>query len=141
MKCDFSNLIDIQFPHSSLQLREMANKMPNRTFAQNGNVFDFQQSSSHLVGNAYDGKPSTPRSIPLSPNEFAHTPQAYPAHHIGSYTKLSGNYSTTVSTTKETHVEKEWVEQNDAGVYITLVTSPGGTKDLKRVRFRFAKAL
>ncbi|CAN0863404.1 PH, RCC1 and FYVE domains-containing protein 1 [Linum grandiflorum] len=29
----------------------------------------------------------------------------------------------------------EWVEQDEAGVYITLVSLPGGAKDLKRVRF------
>ncbi|CAN1316312.1 PH, RCC1 and FYVE domains-containing protein 1 [Linum perenne] len=29
----------------------------------------------------------------------------------------------------------EWVEQDEPGVYITLVLLPGGTKDLKRVRF------
>ncbi|KAL9370072.1 hypothetical protein Peur_041271 [Populus x canadensis] len=29
----------------------------------------------------------------------------------------------------------EWVEQDEPGVYITLVSLPGGAKDLKRVRF------
>ncbi|KAI3987626.1 hypothetical protein MKX01_007092 [Papaver californicum] len=31
--------------------------------------------------------------------------------------------------------ETEWVEQDEAGVYITLASLPGGVKDLKRVRF------
>ncbi|CAH9103196.1 unnamed protein product [Cuscuta epithymum] len=31
--------------------------------------------------------------------------------------------------------ENEWVEQDEAGVYITLTSLPGGMKDLKRVRF------
>ncbi|KAG9128903.1 hypothetical protein Leryth_009629 [Lithospermum erythrorhizon] len=31
--------------------------------------------------------------------------------------------------------ENEWVEQDEAGVYITLTSLPGGAKDLKRVRF------
>lgn len=31
----------------------------------------------------------------------------------------------------------EWVEQDESGVYITLVSLPGGAKDLKRVRFRY----
>lgn len=35
-----------------------------------------------------------------------------------------------------THVD-EWVEQDEPGVYITLVSLPGGAKDLKRVRFRY----
>uniref|UniRef100_A0A0D3G736 FYVE-type domain-containing protein n=1 Tax=Oryza barthii TaxID=65489 RepID=A0A0D3G736_9ORYZ len=32
--------------------------------------------------------------------------------------------------------ESEWVEQDEPGVYITLTALPGGTRDLKRVRFR-----
>ncbi|CAI0541386.1 unnamed protein product, partial [Linum tenue] len=35
----------------------------------------------------------------------------------------------------ESHTEAEWVEQDEAGVYITLTSLPGGGKDLKRVRF------
>jgi hypothetical protein len=31
----------------------------------------------------------------------------------------------------------EWVEQDEPGVYMTLVSLPGGAKDLKRVRFRY----
>lgn len=36
----------------------------------------------------------------------------------------------------EPRSENEWVEQDEPGVYITFVSLPGGTKDLKRVRFR-----
>ncbi|KMT14584.1 hypothetical protein BVRB_4g073540 [Beta vulgaris subsp. vulgaris] len=35
----------------------------------------------------------------------------------------------------EPRSENEWVEQDEPGVYITFVSLPGGTKDLKRVRF------
>lgn len=35
----------------------------------------------------------------------------------------------------------EWVEQDEPGVYITLSTLPGGMRDLKRVRFRYAVQL
>ncbi|KAK1319876.1 Protein Brevis radix-like 4 [Acorus calamus] len=35
----------------------------------------------------------------------------------------------------EPNYEAEWVEQDEPGVYITLTSLPGGTKDLKRVRF------
>lgn len=34
-------------------------------------------------------------------------------------------------------VEPEWIEQYEAGVYITLVGLRDGTRDLKRVRFRY----
>ena len=35
----------------------------------------------------------------------------------------------------------EWVEQDEPGVYITLVSLPGGAKDLKRVRFRYSQVI
>ena len=38
----------------------------------------------------------------------------------------------------ETAQGDEWVEQDEPGVYITLVSLPGGVKDLKHVRFRYA---
>jgi hypothetical protein len=34
------------------------------------------------------------------------------------------------------HVQAEWIEQYEPGVYITLTTLRDGTRDLKRVRFR-----
>lgn len=37
----------------------------------------------------------------------------------------------------ESRHDTEWVEQDEPGVYITLTSLPGGTKDLKRVRFRY----
>jgi Transcription factor regulating root and shoot growth via Pin3 len=41
--------------------------------------------------------------------------------------------SLLASTNQE---EKEWIEQYEPGVYITLVSFHDGTRDLKRVRFR-----
>ncbi|KAJ9685375.1 hypothetical protein PVL29_017414 [Vitis rotundifolia] len=38
-------------------------------------------------------------------------------------------------TDAESYQGVEWVEQDEPGVYITLVSLPGGVKDLKRVRF------
>lgn len=35
------------------------------------------------------------------------------------------------------HIESEWIEQYEPGVYITLVALRDGTRDLKRVRFRY----
>ncbi|KAM7267761.1 hypothetical protein ACFE04_009927 [Oxalis oulophora] len=47
--------------------------------------------------------------------------------------------SNTKSKNRQAKVEAaegdEWVEQDETGVYITLVALPGGAKDLKRVRF------
>lgn len=43
-------------------------------------------------------------------------------------------------TDAEPYQGVEWVEQDEPGVYITLVSLPGGVKDLKRVRFRYVIA-
>ncbi|KAK1277637.1 Ultraviolet-B receptor UVR8 [Acorus gramineus] len=52
----------------------------------------------------------------------------------------SGHSDTTIRNGSrmddaEPNYEAEWVEQDEPGVYITLTSLPGGTKDLKRVRF------
>lgn len=39
--------------------------------------------------------------------------------------------------TNPNQVEAEWIEQYEPGVYITLVALQDGTRDLKRVRFRY----
>lgn len=36
-------------------------------------------------------------------------------------------------------METEWVEQDEPGVYITIRSLPGGTRELRRVRFRYLK--
>jgi hypothetical protein len=33
-------------------------------------------------------------------------------------------------------METEWVEQDEPGVYITIRALPGGSRELRRVRFR-----
>lgn len=38
-------------------------------------------------------------------------------------------------------VEAEWIEQYEPGVYITLVALRDGTRDLKRVRFRYTSKI
>lgn len=38
----------------------------------------------------------------------------------------------------DNQIEAEWIEQFEPGVYITLVALKDGTRDLKRVRFRYA---
>ncbi|KAI5081676.1 hypothetical protein GOP47_0001419 [Adiantum capillus-veneris] len=73
------------------------------------------------------------RSIPPTPSRSQHTARPYfPSR------KQSGCHfrvTTSVSTPADTHAEREWVEQDEPGVYITFVSSPGGSKDLRRVRF------
>ncbi|XP_044478340.1 PH, RCC1 and FYVE domains-containing protein 1-like [Mangifera indica] len=58
--------------------------------------------------------------------------------HTLSQTELSNSEATrnkNRTMKAEPSQGDEWVEQDEAGVYITLVALPGGVKDLKRVRF------
>lgn len=60
--------------------------------------------------------------------------------HTLSQTELSNSEATrnkNRTMKAEPSQGDEWVEQDEAGVYITLVALPGGVKDLKRVRFRY----
>lgn len=71
------------------------------------------------------------------------------SHVSGANNNTSSNHSETAHpepttrsrnrTKTETAHGDEWVEQDEPGVYITLVSLPGGAKDLKRVRFRYVK--
>uniref|UniRef100_A0A5B6ZD70 Uncharacterized protein n=1 Tax=Davidia involucrata TaxID=16924 RepID=A0A5B6ZD70_DAVIN len=61
------------------------------------------------------------------------------SNRSSSHNRLGHSEATTRngSRTKEgdSRNDNEWVEQDEAGVYITLTSLPGGGKDLKRVRF------
>jgi hypothetical protein len=62
-------------------------------------------------------------------------------NHTLSHTELVHLEATGRSKTRTAKAEAphgdEWVEQDEPGVYMTLVSLPGGAKDLKRVRFRY----
>jgi hypothetical protein len=48
----------------------------------------------------------------------------------------SGELSASVSNASDE--EREWVEEDEPGVYITIRALPGSIRELRRVRFRFA---
>ena len=41
-----------------------------------------------------------------------------------------------LSVSNASDLETEWVEEDEPGVYITIRALPGGTRELRRVRFR-----
>ncbi|XP_065622586.1 protein Brevis radix-like 2 [Quercus suber] len=61
------------------------------------------------------------------------------SNHTSSHSEVVHPEATARSKTRTAKGEPtngdEWVEQDEPGVYITLVSLPGGAKDLKRVRF------
>ncbi|GAB2229225.1 hypothetical protein Droror1_Dr00023362 [Drosera rotundifolia] len=78
---------------------------------------DFSSLDSHPFSNGS----STP-----SIRSSAQTRSVYsePAYRSGSRTKEG-----------EPPIENQWVQQHEPGVYLTFVSTPGGGRDLKRVRF------
>jgi hypothetical protein len=50
----------------------------------------------------------------------------------------SGELSVSVSNASDQ--EREWVEEDEPGVYITIRALPGGIRELRRVRFRFVSS-
>ena len=52
-----------------------------------------------------------------------------------------GTKSRNSTLSDNSQVEAEWIEQYEPGVYITLVALRDGTRDLKRVRFRYLTKL
>lgn len=43
----------------------------------------------------------------------------------------------SVSVSNASDQEREWIEEDEPGVYITIRALPGGIRELRRVRFRF----
>ena len=46
------------------------------------------------------------------------------------------DHSGELSISNASDMETEWAEQDEPGVYITIRSLPGGTRELRRVRFR-----
>ncbi|EEF49567.1 Ran GTPase binding protein, putative [Ricinus communis] len=128
------------------QLKELAERLP---------VVPTRNSSSPSF---YFSSATPPREVSSAVNEHLSSPTTYhEPDSNGSSNLVISNVSSTASYQTLNHPEAahleattrsrnrtakvepahgdEWVEQDEPGVYITLVSLPGGAKDLKRVRF------
>lgn len=56
-----------------------------------------------------------------------------------SRTTTSSRDEASVSISNASDMESEWVEQDEPGVYITIRQLADGTRELRRVRFRYLK--
>ncbi|KAG9142959.1 hypothetical protein Leryth_006229 [Lithospermum erythrorhizon] len=130
------------------QLKEMAERLPvgsarnvkSPTFTSfisnsvsNETVADsLERANGHILGPEIESNGST---TPFPSNGSINTIRT-PSHNRvghGEPTRIPGRVKEGDSRN-----ENEWVEQDEPGVYITLTSLPGGAKDLKRVRFRYA---
>ncbi|XP_059633188.1 protein Brevis radix-like 4 isoform X2 [Cornus florida] len=80
------------------------------------------------------GLASTPN---LSSISGAKTETSSVEASIRTSSSREADHSGELSISNSSDVETEWVEQDEPGVYITIRALPGGTKELRRVRFRF----
>jgi len=55
-----------------------------------------------------------------------------------SSSREEADRSGDLSISNASDLDAEWVEQDEPGVYITIRALPGGKRELKRVRFRYA---
>lgn len=89
--------------------------------------------------NYYDsgGLTSTPK---LSSISGAKTETSSMDASIRSSSSRDADRSGELSISNASDLETEWVEQDEPGVYITIRALPGGKRELRRVRFRWASA-
>jgi hypothetical protein len=66
-------------------------------------------------------------------------------HHFQAGSSIEPSRATTSSRdepsiSNASEMESEWVEQDEPGVYITIRQLADGTRELRRVRFRYYNA-
>lgn len=111
-----------------MQLKDMAERLPvgsARTVKSPPSLNSFGSSPGRIDPFNILNQPNSQESEPNGINT--------PMFSNGTMTPAFGNGEAT----NEAHNEKEWVEQDEPGVYITLTALAGGARDLKRVRFRY----
>lgn len=79
------------------------------------------------------GLASTPK---LSSISGAKTETSSMDASIRTSSSREADRSGELSVSNASDLETEWVEQDEPGVYITIRSLPGGTRELRRVRFR-----
>ncbi|XP_009361965.2 PH, RCC1 and FYVE domains-containing protein 1-like isoform X4 [Pyrus x bretschneideri] len=122
------------------QLKEMAERLPIGT-ARNMDTRPLDSSSPtrEVSTTAIEKTSSTlnfsePYSIVSSSEIISDVPRATSNHTEVAHSEATARHKNR-GAKAETAQGDEWVEQDEPGVYITLVSLPGGVKDLKRVRF------
>ncbi|XVF24448.1 hypothetical protein REPUB_Repub13aG0128800 [Reevesia pubescens] len=128
------------------QLKDMAERLPIGA-ARRSNSPSFCYSSSTPTRDVFSAG-SEQLGVPLSCHEIdsngsnslvISNGSGIINNHLSIHTEVYHLDGTAKNRSRTTKVEPthgdEWVEQDEPGVYVTLVALPGGIKDLKRVRF------
>ncbi|KAF3433430.1 hypothetical protein FNV43_RR24532 [Rhamnella rubrinervis] len=125
------------------QLKEMAERLPVGS-ARNSNSPPIGSLSpiSHDTSTVAIEQPSSPVAFretdPVQSNSLM-TCDVSSSNNTSGHSDMMQSEVTARNKSRAMKVETtnvdEWVEQDEPGVYITLVALPGGLKDFKRVRF------
>nr|GMC61548.1 protein Brevis radix-like 4 [Ipomoea batatas] len=93
-----------------------------------------QSMNSRYNYDSCSGVASTPKlsSISGAKTEISSIDASASAASMRTSTSRSGE----LSISNASDLESEWVEQDEAGVYITIRALPDGKRELRRVRFR-----
>lgn len=94
--------------------------------------FQHHPPQSHHCSDA-SGLSSTPDISSISAAKTETSPKDASARSSSSREVA---HSGELSVSNASDMETEWIEQDEPGVYITIQALPGGTRELKRVRFR-----
>ncbi|TQD77562.1 hypothetical protein C1H46_036916 [Malus baccata] len=128
------------FGDGTFGLKEMAERLPIGT-ARNMDTRPLDSSSpTHEVSTTAVEKTSSllnfhePYSVVSDSVMISGVPRATSNHTEVTHSEATARHKNR-GTKTEIAQGDEWVEQDEPGVYITLVSLPGGVKDLKRVRF------
>lgn len=81
------------------------------------------------------GPASTPKLSNLSGTKTETTTSSMDASTMRTSSSREADRSGELSLSNASDLETEWVEQDEPGVYITIRAVPGGTRELRRVRF------
>nr|GLL23397.1 protein Brevis radix-like 2 isoform X1 [Ipomoea trifida] len=93
--------------------------------------FQSHPTPSHYCSNA-SGLSSTPE---LSSTSAAKTETSSKDASARSSSSREIAHSGELSVSNASDMETEWIEEDEPGVYITIRALPGGTRELRRVRF------
>lgn len=97
----------------------------------------YDQHSMQSKHYQYDlsGMNSTPKVSTIS---AAKTDISSVAASIRSSSSREADRSGDLSMSNASDPDSEWVEEDEPGVYITIRSMPGGKREIRRVRFRYA---
>ncbi|KAA8541652.1 hypothetical protein F0562_022804 [Nyssa sinensis] len=112
-------------------------RLPHNFHHPNGMAYSSSDSLDHHPMQSrhyYDsaGIASTPKLSSIS-GAKTETSSVDPSARTSSSREV--DHSGELSISNASDLETEWVEQDEPGVYITIRALPGGTRELRRVRF------